>query len=195
MATAPEQKLTPRNQMMLDQINSAYEALVAAGAQETPRMAERIFVGIWLPFFAGDEKRQYDVTLQHWLNFTQNPYRSVHVVDTQGRVLFEVPALYDRSAVNPQADTSALPSIAHVVESASQYANIHPTQGERYLDAELTRRALTMRVPATVLSNLETWNAIFMRYGRPPLVAAEKLPTAALAEPKDGGLSYDVDPL
>jgi hypothetical protein len=57
-----------------------------------------------------------------------------------------------------------------VVQTAAQYARIHPHQGSYHLNSELTARALIMKVPANVLKDLDTWNKIFARYGRPPIV-------------------------
>lgn len=195
MAIAPKQE-SPRNKQLHEQITQAQKLLDSVAVTDVPRMSERIFVGIWLPFFAGDTPLPHQVEMTHWINFAGNPYRIVHVVNSEGAVLFDVPAIFDRLAINPHAMAERdLPNISHVVASAEQYAHVHPLHGTRYLDAELTKRALIMKVPATVLANLQVWNAIFARYGRPPLVAVDETTSGSESAQPDDGLSYDIDPL
>jgi len=181
----------PREQLLIDQINNIHGSLVTAAEQDVGRMPERVFKEIWLPFFAGDNPLPYEVTLNHWVNFAGSPSRQVRVVDTNGKVLFTVPPLFNRDAINPLSSSDK--SIAHVVISAEQYSGISPIQGQRYLDGELKKRALIMRVPAAVMTNLKSWNDIFQRYGRPAIA------TATADEPNKttpgDDIDYDVAPL
>lgn len=189
-----KEELTPRDQKLLEEITRIHASLQTVDQQDAVRMSERVFVNIWLPFFAGDENPTYPVDIQHWVNFSGSPYRAVQVVDTNGALLFTVPALFDRTAVNPVSGDHR--SVAHVVRSAEQYSGVHPMQGQRYLDAELTKRALIMKVPASVMANLETWNSIFARYGRPPLIKLDAAAAPGSKQPAaDPDISYDVDPL
>lgn len=183
----------PQVTLLEQKINSVHEALVVTGQSDIARMSERVFVGIWLPFFAGDTHPTYEVTLQHWTNFAGNGYQSVHVVDPAGTVLFTVPPVFNRSAINP-INNSGQQSVAHVIKSAEQYSQVHPVQGSAYLDNELSKRAMIMKVPPNVLGDLDTWNAIFTRYGRKPLVDVAPAEQASAVAP-DPGLDYDVDPL
>lgn len=174
------------------EIETVAEQLQAVSTSDHARLAERIFVGVFLPFFAGDEKPAYPVTIGHWINVAGSPFASVDVVDAQQQRLFTVPPVFDRSAVQPIQSRGT--SIQHVVLSAEQLSRMHPTQGANYLSAELTRRALVMKVPTSVLAHLETWNAIFTRYGRPPIAAVDDKPaTAAPGAASDD--DYDLEPL
>lgn len=164
-----------RQDRLAEQIQQITNELQAVAIQDTPLLRERIFVGIFLPYFAGDEERAYpQANAAMWIDrVAGSPYKAVNVIDVQGQVLFTVPPLLDRSAVAPQAGSDRGPSIAHVVHSAQQYALMSPRQGAGYLQSELNKRALIMKVPANVLGHIEAWNKIFERYGRPPLMALE----------------------
>lgn len=156
-----------------EQLQQLNEQLTNAAVIDRPRIPERYFAGLFLPFFAGDAERAYpQVNLVMWVNrVAGNPYHEVDVIDRDGQVLFTVPPVFDRRAVDPQksVQSNATP-VSHVVASAQQYTNLSPAMGDQYIRSELTKRALVMRVPANVLAHVESWNQIFARYGRPPLV-------------------------
>ena len=162
-----------------------------------PRLPERHFKEIFLPLFAGDTELTYEVKLDNWVKVAGSPFQAVDIHDNAGKVLFTVPPLMDRSAVNPINDDG--PNISHVVASANQYARVHPNMGLQHLNAELTKRALIMKVPQSVRKNIEAWNSIFERYGRPPIMA---LPdehatgsTASAPQQDKGTPDYDLEPL
>lgn len=172
-----------RKDRLAQQIADISKALEVVADTDFARMPERNFVQVFLPFFAGDTDLMYKVDMTHWLNFAGGPYREVQVIDNKGVVLFNVPPIYDRTAINPLSGESH--SIAHVVATTTQYARIHPVQGQNYLSAELTKRALVMKVPAAVMHHIDVWNAIFTRYNRPPLIAMDDKPSDAPAAAKD----------
>lgn len=184
-----------RNKRLTDEINDITSSLNTVADSDITRLSEYYFKEVFLPFFAGDKEPKYPVTLTHWLNVATSAYKPVHVVDESNTVLFTVPAVYNREVINPISQAQG-PSIAHVVMSAQQYTDIHPARGMQYLNAELTKRALVMKVPANVLRDLETWNAIFSRYGRPSLMdaAKDKNQTASNStdnNKEDAPLDYD----
>jgi hypothetical protein len=195
------QELDFRRQRLQEVIEMTHSSLADIAAEDIPTIQERIFVQVFLPIFAGDEVNQYKAKIYpHWINVAGNPYRPVNVVDTQGKVLFTVPALLDRRAISPstQTERGTTSSISHVVASASQYSAMSPIAGANYLSKELTRRALIMKVPTQVLTDLKTWNEIFVRYGRPPLapVPSDVAPqNAAGSDPKSdtGGVEFDFE--
>lgn len=192
MSTNPNDLEDFRNKKLADEIQEIHTQLTSVAVKDHAILPERTFVQVFLPFFAGDEKLMYKADLTTWTNFAGGPYREVEVVDAQGKTLFTVPPVFDRTAINPVANSTT--PIAHVVATAQQYARIHPTQGLHHLNAELTKRALIMKVPASVLKNLEIWNAIFERYGRPPLVAVDSItePTPTSIQGND---DFDFEPI
>lgn len=168
----PNSAMQARREKVAADIQRVAQGVSTLEEQTAKRMSERVFTNIWLPVFAG-EGNPYRVTLQHWVNYAESPFRAVDVVNEQGEVLFRVPSLMKREKVNPISGDRRH-SIDHVLRSAEQMANFHPMQGYHYLEAELTKRALIMQVPGIVLKDLETWNAIFQRYGKPPLKAVDE---------------------
>jgi hypothetical protein len=178
------------------QIKTITTDLARVAATDIPQLQERIFVNVFLPFFAGDESLIYPADLNLWLNVTGSPYRSVNIIDdSTGQILFTVPPVFDRASINPVDGTRN--SLSHVLATTSQYAAIHPNQGIQYLNNELSQRAMIMKVPDTVLKEATAWNAIFTRYGRPPLKAFEDSPVAEPTTiPLNLGINYDdADPL
>lgn len=172
-----------RTSRLAQEIKNITSELAVVADTDFARLPERHFSQIFLPFFAGDEDLMYPVTLVHWLNVAGGPYRSVNIVGSDGVILFTVPPLFDRNAINPITEDAK--SIAHVIATTSQYARIHPTQGANYLSSELTKRALVMKVPAAILNELETWNKIFTRYNRPPIMAIPETTDEPAVDPKD----------
>jgi len=186
-----------RNQRLADEIKGIAEQLASVSGGEGARISERIFVNVFLPFFAGDPDPVYKIGIQHWINTAGSVFSSVAVIDSSGGVLFTVPPLCDRSAVQPVSRDGG-PSIAHVGASTNQLANVHPKQGAAYLNNELSKRALIMKVPINVVNHIDVWNKIFTRYGRPPLVKIEgeqtevESATQDIAKPGD---DFDFQPL
>lgn len=178
------------------EISGIVSDLNAATAGERPRFAERLFVGIFLPYFAGDKPLPYPVDSSVWVaRVATNPFQEVDVVDIQGQVLFTVPAMFDRSALDPgraAGSKDSLP-VEHIVKSAQQLRYLHPLHGEAYLETKLTEKALIMRVPTNILHNLDVWNKIFVRYGREPIVGLPEQSgaTAAAEQPALSGPQMD----
>ena len=165
---------TMREQRLSQQIDQIGKHLSEAETKEMARVPERVFQQVFLPMFAGDEELVYpeQATLVNWTRIAGSPYHSVNVIDSIGNVLFVVPPIYDRSAVNPERGDG--PSLQHIVLTAEQYGAQSPAQGENYLNAKLTERALIMKVPVNVLQHVEAWNKIFARYNRPPILELEE---------------------
>lgn len=184
-----------RDQRLAEEIKGIVDQLGVVTQSDAARLSERVFANVFLPFFAGDPEPVYKVSIQHWINAVGGPFNAVSVVDTAGKVLFTIPPLYDRTAVQPLSDGNG-PSIAHVVASTTQLANVHPKQGAAYLNNELSKRALIMKVPINVLNHIDTWNEIFTRYGRPPLM---ETPTSKaespVLTPPDAEDDFDFQPL
>ncbi|EKD22570.1 MAG: hypothetical protein ACD_84C00043G0004 [uncultured bacterium] len=170
-------ELSAREQQLAASIKEISNALLIAPASANPRLSEYIFENVFLPLFAGDEVLLYGQTFQTWTTHAGSPYIPVDIIDKANNVLFTVPPLLDRTVIKSISDHNSGPSIAHVIVTAEQYGRIHPSQGKAYLDSELGKRALTMKVPANMLNHLETWNNIFKRYGR-----VEIMPISAIKE-------------
>lgn len=191
MSDPAEQFAEQRNLRLAEDIENICSSLAVVADTDFARLSERHFTQIFLPFFAGDQELMYPVTINVWLNVAGGPYRSVNIVGADGTIIFTVPPLFDRKAINPLSEGAN--SIAHVIATTAQYARIHPVQGLNYLSSELTQRALIMKVPASVLNELDTWNKIFTRYGRPPIMSVPESTDEPVSDPKDSIPHDDYD--
>ena len=151
-----------RNLMVEEYLNRVRE-------EDVKRMPERVFNGVFMPIFCS-ELLHYNQTLEHWVNFAGNPYMPVDVVDSSNVVLFRVPPLLNRDMINPKTGMTPTSTIGHLITTYHQISMQSPMQGQHYLNRELEKRALFMKVPGDFLKELEVWNKIFTRYGRKPIL-------------------------
>jgi len=151
--------------LLLTRINSNLETL---DSETIPKLQEHIFAGVFMPVFAGEENK-YGATLETWVNFAGGPYSSVDVIDRNGVVIFRVPPIFDRSTINSAPEKSL--NVSHIVATAQQYYRFHPNQGAAYLTGALDKCASILKVPANITKNLDFWNMVFKRYGRPEIVS------------------------
>ena len=164
-----------------EDINVIHQSLDELAATDRKRMPERIFVGLWLPFFYEGRNQYYpELSFGMWAAYAGNDYREVDVIDKQGNVLFTVPPRFDRAGIRSLIgkERTQLPggNIMNVIKNAEMKARISPRDGSLFLNHHLKQRALYMGViPPSVKVNIERWNAIFKRYGLKPLVETEEV--------------------
>lgn len=159
--------MTDSVDLQTERMREALNVLRVIEDQDVPRLPERIFKEVFLPLFCGDAENPYKATFSTWYQFSGSPYTPVDVIDTAGRVLFRVPPILDKTAINSNPDVRL--SIFDVIATSEQLSKIHPNQGRVYLDVELTKRAKYISVPTDMLETLATWNSIFKRYDRPEI--------------------------
>lgn len=159
-------------QKLSDDIIRISEALNASEPNELANLQEHIFVNVFLPLFAGDDPLPYKVSLDTWVNYAGSPFKQVNVINQKNEILFTVPALFNRDSVKPM-NGGNIP-LAHIVTTASQYARIHPTQGQNYLVNELAKCAMVMHNDSSLMNDLQIWNKIFTRYNRQPLLLVKQ---------------------
>ena len=81
-----------------------------------------------------------------------------------GEVLYRVPALYERNAIDLKTGRDT-PTFLHVYISYRQIASLSPVQAEAYLKAELAKRNKAKDFDTS--ENIRMWNKIFERYSKP----------------------------
>ena len=163
-------------QRIADEVTNINKLINAYKEDDVVRMPERVFIYGYLPLFAGEENPNYDVTFDMWKTYAGGVFNEVAVVDEHNVELFRVPALFDRNKLSPILNGR---KISDVVETAGQYARIHPNQGMAYLNNELSNRAMIMKQAGDNIINLERWNAIFRRYGKPEIMSIKEKKTIA----------------
>jgi len=164
-----------------EEINAIRESLDRSEAETRARIPEAIFVRLWLPVFVEGQNKAYpQADLNMWANFAGNEYREVDVIGQNGEVLYSVPPLFDRAGIKAITgkDRTRMPggNILNVIRNAELRSRVSPKDGSNYLNAHLKQRALFMAdLPPSVRQNLERWDAIFKRYGAPPVLQTEEL--------------------
>lgn len=142
---------------------------------------EEFYFRAFVDFFAGDENLMYfgkgaearEVAIRTWNNVAGNPLTEVDVIayeNGEKKVLFTVPAFYDRNMVEPVETERGKSSIYGAVINANNIVGHSPQHAEHYLEQHLGERLERMWRPQAMLRNAEAWNKIFAFYGRPPLV-------------------------
>ncbi len=149
-------------------IKDIFEKLNAATEKETKSMSEGAFKEIFLPMFLGEESK-HGMKMANWINYAGGPFFSVKVVDDKGAVLFTVPPVYNRKALDDLGGLDAggrpMRPISHILTTYGQMARIGPNVGENYINAELTKRFDVMKKDVDFLATLKVWKDIFTRYG------------------------------
>ena len=184
-----------RKQQSVRDLASIQRQLAEANKDAITRMPEAVFAQIFMPMFAGEDNPVYPdlATLENWVRCAGGQtgfghFMPVDVIAPAGNVLFRVPPIFNRDVVNNERPRDQA-SMMNIVLTAQNYTNFSPQHGEAYLSAKLTERNLLMKVPANVLRDVEVWNAIFKRYGKPELMAIPKTDTPET--PDNGGVEYE----
>ena len=157
---------------VFENLKSINRDLDILNKEDKPRLLEKIFVGVFIPIFAGEES-QYNATIETWIMFAGTPYISVDIVNDFGKVIFTVPPIFDRENVNVDNGNNNIP-ILEIVKRADQFARVHPNQGKQYLNNELSKKATLLKLSANIIKNLEFWNTTFKKYGKPEIVIEKK---------------------
>jgi hypothetical protein len=174
---------------LTDELTQINKDMAKAADAALAVLEERIFVNIFLPLFTGEKSVSYGADFDTWVNYAGGPYREVKIIDAAGTVLFNVPPLFDREAIESLSG-NGIP-FSHIIHTSIQYSRIHPSQGKQYLDTMLADSLKDLKGKKSHIPNLEAWNAIFLRYGLPPIVAAQATVTAAVADDTD----FEYEPL
>lgn len=131
-----------------------------------PKVKEEIFVGVFLPFFAGDADANKAVNFGMWMNVAHNGYRPVNVVNELDEVLFTVPPVLNRQNVRAGVATD-INTFSHIAATTQQYAANHPQLGKQYMASMIAQKQLLAFDTEEGIKEARIWNEIFARYGRP----------------------------
>lgn len=163
--SAAEEKLT-------NDINDIANLFETSHKETLGRVDEGLFVNVFLPFFAGDEKQVYNVTTEMWLNLVHSPYNEAIVINAAGDELFRVPALFDRNAFKPLDNTdkdARMPSIFDMMQTVMNVGKQGYAAMINYFNNEMKRRDFMFAQAPDAAENIRRWNEIFVRYGRKPI--------------------------
>lgn len=157
----------------------------------------------FIDFFAGKEDLMYfgkglearQRALAVWLNHSGGGLREVDVVkivDGQRQIVFTVPAVYDRTMVEPTLRDPGKPSVFGAVVNTNTIAGHSGSAAELYLKRYLDERLDAMWHPEVMRKNAQAWNKIFSFYGLPAMVAALSDEKPKASDPsKDEVVGFD----
>lgn len=183
-----------RNKALAEQIASIHSSLTTIPEEEIATLPEDVFKATFLPFFAG-QPAPSNVNAGVWAGIAGNPYRPVNIVGIDGEVLYTIPSLFDRQAVDPtKASDHAVP-MQHVMITHEQLTRISPVRAQAYMNAQLAQRKIAVDVSPTIAKNILVWNEIFKRYNLPTIDVKEGTAVATVVrEGSDApALNYDED--
>lgn len=171
--------ITQLQQLQLNERVSGLRKDFAAMNQHHVRtLPEAIFVTHFLPFFAGEPTaRKPEELLAYWYQFAGNAYNPVNLLDSQGKLVIQVPPLQDNQAFHPIVDRNE--DISFAIKHAREKSTISPILGQNLLAQSLAARMETMLAETENKALVEAWTALFQHYGKlgktpiKPLVMSE----------------------
>lgn len=140
-------------------ISSTFDELVETKVNMI--IPEIIFKEHFLEFFYNMTKEQTDSPLAlKWIELAGGAYNEVDVVDENGHVIYSVPSLFTRPAVNDDVlGKMSFSSIAHTFQSKLERTE---AEGINYLNRELS--SLPKTIDANSEGDVNRWLNIFQRY-------------------------------
>lgn len=163
-------------------LDLAFDQLVEIEKKNRPRIPEALFKNVFLGLFANLENQHPDATIENWIAIAGNPFNPVDVIDNQ-QVLFTVPAVFSKDAVVPQAMNENNEPIAHIVSIAEKLSLRSPIEGQNYIDNKYSGVSERVKGKVSQVAFAKEWNAIFTRYGLPPILEIDNSSTQKL-DPK-----------
>lgn len=186
-----------QGQAFLDRLNEDVvrdaKEIQEYGKRETVTIPEVNFVQVFLPYFAQDPENLYDVHVGHWIAIAGGPFNSVNVADPSGEILYTVPPIFDNTALTLKPH-EAPEAIYEVIGNANNLALSFPAKGIRYMREHLGELYRKMVDKTIAIEQIRTWNAIFTRYGREPIVIEgleAELKLTPTGNPVDESSDYD----
>ena len=144
-------------------INDIHAVLIATAEQSQSTMLESVFVRDFLPMFAGKVK---DSPLMGvFINGAGGFGRRVSIIDSQGRVLYEVPPILNTAHMQPFPTDKDAPTMSQVVDMVDMLRRQSPTKADTLFQQAMVTRLRDGHKPIDPRGYFEEWEAIFKRYG------------------------------
>lgn len=164
------------------------KALTSLVDRPLPRIQEHDFVTYFLAGFAGELDK---VDIGQWLVVAGSPQNEVEVVSGD-TVLFKVPSLVGNVSLKPVAGQAHL--MGEIISRVQKLNQIHPTEGQRYMDEMLKDRVVNEHNNFEVIRR---WNEIFARYNKPliTLPSTDTAPTTDTSASDGKAIFNDIEEL
>lgn len=145
-------------------LDSILEILQKGREEDYAKIPENLFSNYFLKALAGLEDSPEKIELFYRGAGGYN--QPVNVVDTQGNILFQVPALASTSQINPLPENDTAPTFTSIMNAAELLKHRSPLQAKEYMKGFLYKRLVDAHKKGHKSSSLEEqWKKIFERYG------------------------------
>lgn len=127
---------------------------------------ENMFVHHFLPFFAGEVKENAQEIMTNWLTIAGSAVSPVNVVDPQGRVVAQVPAIQNNEGLDPSAKSDS--NIAYSVKEAKAVTGLSPIAAQNILRSDLGIKltAMTNSITKSNAVHEGKWTSLLNHYGK-----------------------------
>ena len=198
MTTPTEKPINPVEEKLSRDVDTILDLFESSGGLKVPTIDEAMFANVFLPFFANDEVKMYNVTTEMWLRIAHSPYNEVAVINRVGVELLRVPPLFDQKSFKPidgGPTDPKLPGMFDMMQTAMNFGKQGYASMINYFNNEMSRRNhMFVRAPDAD-ENLRRWNDIFVRYGRKPIELTTANAASVPVSQSAGFDSQEFDPL
>lgn len=132
------------------------------------KLPEHLFVNTFLPFFSGElSLNEKPDLLLTWYSIAGSQFNEVDIINPKGEIIFTVPAIADRTIINPLKTTNSNVTLSDIVALSKQYETSLPIVAENKLVQNLLAKEKELREKSTDYNNNEIrWINILSRYGK-----------------------------
>lgn len=158
------------------ELRHAMESIAALASVDVPRLPEILFRTHLLPLL---QDTSGEADLRIWQDIAGTVNRPIDVTDTQGNILFRVPALLGTvptPTTNRERDPRS--TYAEIVQMSHLKNEQHPAVGKSYLENALARKHSALPVD---MDNLKQWNVVLAYYDLPLMNLGDTPQEAAVA--------------
>ena len=155
------------NSELIDLESKFQREILDLGVSSNHTLPEEVFVDVFLPFFAGEEKvDSQNNTVAKWISVAGTPMAEVTIIDNNGDTLFSVPSIFDTSVIDVVKKDIRL-GLKEIVANKEIHSRNIPAAGEKYIVNALDQKANAILRPSLVVEkNAARWNEILTRYGK-----------------------------
>lgn len=139
--------------------------------KEIVRFPEPLFVKHFLPLFSGQVQPTPQLNLSVWITIAQGEYNPVHIVDQKNEILFTVPPMLERDAIDPIITNQQ--GVNSVMKNAARLREISLRDSDIFMNKSILGLHLREKATPKILENIQIWNNIFARYNLPIKMRAE----------------------
>jgi len=146
---------------LMDVMSNIYEETVVGKKNST--LPEVVFVEYFLDFFkSGMTTPDKDLKYAKWIELSGSPYNEVDIIDLDSKIIFTVPPLYAKPAIDPSIIDI---NFSNIGSTYIMKSNRLQTDADNYLNEKLQPVANKINDDSAAI--VARWQEIFKRYTQP----------------------------